>query len=159
MHNTPEGGKFQPHGFGILHNTKTNIVHFGSFSNGTEFGQQRMIKYEPQESQYFTQLTSVNGVLQGPALVERATGMVEVGSYEQNKRHGVWRFRRPDGQPAMTRIFEHGKVVDNSDGAKAVTYTGSGSSRTGTEFSNRHPKAVTRVEAKTISRSKLSAKS
>lgn len=59
----------------------------------------------------------MNGVLQGPALVERANGIVEVGNYEQNKRHGVWRFRRPDGQPPMTRIFEHGKVVDNSAGA------------------------------------------
>lgn len=97
MHIAPGGGKFKPHGFGILHNPAANIVHFGSFSQGKEFGQQRMIKTEPQQGRYFTQFTSLSGVLQGPALVERANGIVEVGNYEQNKRHGVWRFRKPDG--------------------------------------------------------------
>jgi len=73
--------KFTPHGFAILIDPNQKILQLGTFKNGKEFGQQRVIVSEPVKHRYFTQFTSVNGVLQGPALIERSNGRVEVGNY------------------------------------------------------------------------------
>lgn len=85
QHITDNGGKFTPHGFCLFVDRRNKIMHIGSFKNGKEYGQQRVIQSYPLKSRYFTQFTSVQGQLHGPALIERADGRVEVGNYVKNK--------------------------------------------------------------------------
>ena len=91
---------------------KRRVLQMGTFKDGKEFGQQRVVKSAPAahlDQQAFAQYTAVNGVMQGPAMRETADGTVEVGLYHNNKRHGVWRTRKPDNT-ISTVIFEHGSI-------------------------------------------------
>jgi len=105
--------KFEPHGFGILVDEKNKILQLGTFKQGKEFGQQRIIQSYPLKSRYFTQFTSQQGVLHGPALIERADGRVEIGTYKRDRQDGVWRYRLIDGS-TETKTFAKGKAVNNN---------------------------------------------
>ena len=61
QHITEDGGRFMPHGFCLFVDRKNKIMHIGSFKNGKEYGQQRVIQSYPLKSRYFTQFTSVQG--------------------------------------------------------------------------------------------------
>ena len=73
--------KFTPHGFCIFVDKANKICHIGSFKNGKENGQQRVVQSYPVKSRYFSQYTSIEGTMHGPALIERADGRVEMGNY------------------------------------------------------------------------------
>lgn len=60
-----------------------------------------------------TQFNSATGVLEGPALIERANGDVEVGNYKKNRQHGIWRVKQLDGS-SNTIIYDMGKLVKKS---------------------------------------------
>ena len=77
--------KFTPHGFCIFVDKANKICHIGSFKNGRENGQQRVVQSYPVKSRYFSQYTSVEGIMHGPALIERADGRVEMGNYLKGK--------------------------------------------------------------------------
>ena len=57
-------------------------MQIGTFKQGKENGQQRIIQSYPTNKRYFTQFTSVNGALEGPALIERADGRIDIGNYK-----------------------------------------------------------------------------
>lgn len=82
----------------------------GTFKDGKEFGQQRVIKSKPEHQRSFMQYTSENGILQGQALIERADTTVEAGSYLKNKQHGIWRIRLPNGQ-TQQKVYQHGVIA------------------------------------------------
>ena len=103
-------GRFIAHGFGLLVDQKNKILQLGTFKNGEEFGQQRVIQSFPLKSRYFTQFTSIDGKLNGPALIERADQRVEVGIYKNERQNGVWRYKYIDGS-IETVTFNNGKVV------------------------------------------------
>lgn len=111
-HHLPAQYTFLPHGFCIMIDRKRRVLQMGTFKDGKEFGQQRVVKSAPEsrrDQQSFMQYTAVNDVMQGPALRETADGTVEVGVYNKNKRHGAWRTRNPDNS-INTVVFENGSV-------------------------------------------------
>ena len=82
----------------------------GTFKQGKENGQQRLIQSYPIKQRYFTQFTSHKGELEGPALIERADGRVEVGNYLGDKQDGQWRYKYINGtQDTIT--FQDGKQI------------------------------------------------
>lgn len=85
-------------------------MQLGTFKQGKEVGQQRIIQSYPLKGRYITQFTSQQGRLNGPALIERADGRVEIGSYKNDKQYGVWRYRLIDGS-TETKTFVNGKPV------------------------------------------------
>lgn len=89
---------FIPHGFGILVDKHNKIMQIGTFKQGKENGQQRLVQSYPAKTRYFTQFTSSNGVLEGPALVERADGRRDVGVYKNDKQDGVWKYKYLNGR-------------------------------------------------------------
>lgn len=44
---------FVLHGAGILYDKQSKVLQLGSFKNGKEFGQQRMIKSQPEDQRLF----------------------------------------------------------------------------------------------------------
>lgn len=102
--------KFEPHGFGLLVDEKLKIIQLGTFKQGKESGQQRLIQCLPLKSRYFTQFTSQLGRLNGPALIERADGRVEIGNYVNDKKEGLWKNKYLNGT-ADTTTYRNGKAV------------------------------------------------
>ena len=102
---------FIPHGFGILVDKHNKIMQIGTFKQGKENGQSRLIQSYPAKKRYFTQFTSVQGILEGPALIERADGRRDVGIYKRDKQDGVWKYKKIDGQIENV-VFKKGKVVE-----------------------------------------------
>ena len=54
------------------------------------------------------QFTAKMGDLEGPALIERADGRVEVGNYLNNMQDGPWKYKYVDGS-SETTLFTKGK--------------------------------------------------
>lgn len=102
--------KFEPHGFGILIDEEAKIMQLGTFKQGKETGQQRLIQSYPIKQRYFTQFTSNMGELEGPALIERADGRVEVGNYHGDKQEGLWKYKYLNGTQDAIK-FQNGKPM------------------------------------------------
>lgn len=105
---------FIPHGFGILVDKHNKIMQIGTFKQGKEQGQQRLIQSYPLKNRYFTQFTSAEGVLEGPALIERADGRRDIGNYKKDKQDGIWRYKHLDGKAEVV-VFSKGKVKEKTN--------------------------------------------
>lgn len=61
------------------------MMQLGTFKNGLEHGQQRVIQSLPSSKRYFTQFTAINGKLNGPAMIDRSDQRIEIGNYKADK--------------------------------------------------------------------------
>ena len=94
----------------------------GTFKNGKEVGQQRIIQSFPIKQRQLTQFTSVSGQLHGPALIERATGKQEIGSYNRDLQHGLWKYKYLNGNED-SEYFNKGKVMSKEEMQKLLLDT------------------------------------
>ena len=99
---------FRPHGFGMLINLKDKILQMGTFKTGKEYGQQRIIQSYPLKERQITIFTVINAKLNGPALLEKANGTVETGSYLNDLQVGEWKHRFINGK-VETVFYVKGK--------------------------------------------------
>ena len=59
------------------------------------------------------QFTSEDSVIQGPGLIERANGCVEIGVYKDDQQDGMWTLRFSDGHMESI-LFINGRPAKNS---------------------------------------------
>ena len=86
-------------------------MQIGTFKQGKESGQQRIIQSYPLENRYITQFTSENGKLEGPALIERSDGRRDIGNYKKDRQDGIWRFKQMDGTTEVV-VYSKGKIKE-----------------------------------------------
>jgi len=91
----------------------------GTFIEGKEAGQQRIIQSFPIKQRQFTSFTSANGALNGPAVMERATGKVESGNYVKDQQHGEWKSTYINGKEEKD-YYSKGKLLSKEDLAKLL---------------------------------------
>jgi antitoxin component YwqK of YwqJK toxin-antitoxin module len=83
-------------------------MQLGTFKAGKEFGQQRIIQSYPLKQRQISIFTCINSKINGPALIEKANGKVETGSYLNDQQVGEWKNKYLDGK-TETEFYVKGK--------------------------------------------------
>ena len=61
----------------------------------------------------YRQAVHVDGVLNGPAVLEKPDQTVEMGEYKNNRMDGIWRIRKPNGDNSTKTYFNGESAIVN----------------------------------------------